>query len=210
MLFRSNNSKSISPSDFKNIIESDEVLILDTRSPEKFSDCHIPNSIFIGIDGSFAPWVGEILKDIKIKILVVVDDNRETEVFTRLSRVGFDNYIGYLSGGMNSWIKNGYETQSIENISPDEFINLMNEIKILDVRNEGEINSSSLDNSIKIPLKTLENNLKKLNQNNKYYVHCAGGYRSMIAASLMKKNGFNNLVNVSKGYSGIKKCLISI
>ncbi len=205
-----NNSKSIPPSDFKNIIESDEVLILDTRSPEKFSDCHIPNSIFIGIDGSFAPWVGEILKDIKIKILVVVDDNRETEVFTRLSRVGFDNYIGYLSGGINSWIKNGYETQSIENISPDEFVNIMNEIKILDVRNEGEINSSSLDNSIKIPLKTLENNLYNLNQNNKYYIHCAGGYRSMIAASLMKKNGFNNLVNVSKGYSGIKKCLINI
>ncbi|MFL2616300.1 MAG: hypothetical protein ACJ0P0_01670 [Flavobacteriaceae bacterium] len=93
------------------------------------------------------------LKDIKIKILVVVDDNRETEVFTRLSRVGFDNYIGYLSGGINSWVKNGYETQSIENIFPDEFVNIMNEIKILDVRNEGEINSSSLDNSIKIPLK---------------------------------------------------------
>ena len=85
-----------------------------------------------------------------------------------------------------------------------------NEIKILDVRNEGEINSSSLDSSIKIPLKTLENNLNKLNQNNKYYIHCAGGYRSMIAASIMKKNGFNNLVNVSKGYSGIKKCLINI
>ena len=205
-----NNSKSIPPSNFKNIIESDEVLILDTRSPEKYSNCHIPNSISIGIDGSFAPWVGEILKNIKIKILIIVDDDRQTEVFTRLSRVGFDNYIGYLSGGMNNWIKNGYETQSIENISPDEFVNIMNDIKILDVRNEGEINSSSLDNSIKIPLKTLENNLNKLNQNNKYYIHCAGGYRSMIAASIMKKNGFNNLVNVSKGYSGIKKCLISI
>ena len=92
-------------------------MILDTRSPEKFSNCHIPNSIFIGIDGSFAPWVGEILKNIKIKILIVVDDGRQTEVFTRLSRVGFDNYIGYLSGGIKSWIKNGYETQTIENIS---------------------------------------------------------------------------------------------
>ena len=146
----------------------------------------------------------------ELQILIVVDDERQNEVFTRLSRVGFDNYIGYLSGGIKSWIENGYETQSVENISPDEFVNIMNEIKILDVRNEGEINSSSLDNSIKIPLKTLENNLNKLNQNNKYYIHCAGGYRSMIAASLMKKKGFNNLVNVSKGYSGIKKCLISI
>ena len=117
----------------------------------------------------------------------------------------------YISSNLSFFpFSSNNETQSIENVSPDEFVNIMNEIKILDVRNEGEINSSSLDNSIKIPLKTLENNLKKLNQNNKYYVHCAGGYRSMIAASLMKKNGFNNLVNVSKGYSGIKKCLINI
>ena len=103
------------------------------------------------------------------------DDEKQTEVFTRLSRGGFDNYIGYLLGGVKGWVENGYETQSIENISPDKFINIMNEIKILDVRNEGEIKSSSLDSSIKIPLKTLENNLNKLNQNNKYYIHCAGG-----------------------------------
>ena len=204
------NFKNLKANYVNEKIKNSDVIVLDTRKSSEYSSEHIPGSIFIGLDGRFAPWVGEILKNINQEIILIVEKGREKEALTRLSRVGFDNCLGFLEYGLESWIENGFETQSIKNISPDKFVNIINDVKVLDVRNESEINSSSLNNSIKIPLKTLEFNLNKLDQNNKYYIHCAGGYRSMIAASIMKKNGFNNLVNVSQGYSAIKKCLINI
>jgi rhodanese-related sulfurtransferase len=183
-------------------------IILDTRSPYDFSIGHIPNSYFVGLNGNFAPWVGEILKDTKTKILLIVDPGKEIEAITRLSRVGFDNCLGYLEGGFKTWLNTNNKCEYIENIDPETFIEIMNDVYILDVRKQSEILNSALEHSIKISLSSLQSNLQKIDRNKKIYVHCAGGYRSMIAASILKRNGFNDIIDINRGYTGIQNCLI--
>ena len=181
-----------------------KLTILDVRSVEDFSSSHIPGSIFIGLDGRFAPWVGEILEDISKKLILVAPEGREKEAIIRLSRVGFDNVIGYLKGGVNSWIKNGGMISKVFNESASKFSTCDNNKDILDVRSKNEYKSESLQNSINIPLINLSESIDKIFFEEKFYVHCKGGYRSMIASSILLANGISNFSNIPGGYDKIK------
>ena len=202
------SNRELKVDEFKILMLKKNTVILDTRSTTDFSNAHIPGSYFIGLSGNFAPWVGEILKDVTINILLVAEKGKEIESITRLSRVGFDNCIGYLKDGINSWVQKGNLVDKINNISPKDFTLLKGDFKTLDVRKKSETKISSLDNSTKIPLSDIHLNLDSLNKKDKIYVHCAGGYRSMIALSILKRNGFNNIVDINKGYKGIQQCLV--
>ena len=184
---------------------NEKVTILDVRSVEDFSSSHIPGSIFIGLDGRFAPWVGEILEDVSKKLILVAPEGREKEAIIRLSRVGFDNVIGYLEGGINSWIKNGGKISKVLNESASKFSTVDNNKYILDVRSKNEHKTESLLNSLNIPLIDLSKSIDRVSFEKTFYVHCKGGYRSMIAASILLANGISNFSNIPGGYDKIKK-----
>ena len=186
-----------------------EVILLDVRNENDFAESHIPGSIFIGLDGRFAPWVGELLEDIKKPIILLAPEGREEEAITRLSRVGFDNIKGYLKGGIKSWIELNKKTNSIENIKAQNFMSLNSkfDINILDVRSQNEYLSGSVDGSLNIPLINLTDNLDKFNCNKRSYIYCKGGYRSMIASSILSLKGINNITNIIGGYDSISLCI---
>ena len=194
--------------DFKKNVNGS--LMLDVRSIEEFAKAHITGSIFIGLDGGFAPWVGELIKDINHPIVIISPAGREEEAITRLSRLGFDNSKGYLKGGINAWIDSGNEVDSVESINKNEFEKLFVEenTKIFDVRNESEFNSEHVVGACNIPLNKLNANLEKINSNGVNYIHCAGGYRSMIASSILKARGIHNFIDIKGGYSAISDSLI--
>ena len=194
---------SLTAKEVNNMIK-EKVTILDVRSVEDFSSSHIPGSIFIGLDGRFAPWVGEILEDVSKKLILIAPEGREKEAIIRLSRVGFDNVIGYLEGGINSWIKNGGSINKVLNESASKFSTIDNNKDILDVRSKNEHRSESLLNSINIPLIDLSKSIDKVSFEKTFYVHCKGGYRSMIAASILLANGISNFSNIPGGYDKIK------
>lgn len=183
-------------------------LVLDTRSPEEFSAGYIPNSINIGLDGTFAVWVGALIP-IQKRLIIVADENRVLEVMTRLARVGYENVVGYVKGGFDSWKAEGLSVEVIENISADEFNRLYNskpnDFEIIDVRKLSEYQDCHLASAKHFPLDSLEKNIKGFNHNSKFMVHCAGGYRSMMAASIMKYNEIDNVINISGGMSKIKE-----
>ena len=191
--------------DFKKNVNVNGSLMLDVRSIEEFAKAHIPGSIFIGLDGGFAPWVGELIKDINHPIVIISPAGREEEAITRLSRLGFDNSKGYLKGGINAWIDSGNEVDSVESINKNEFEKLFFEAntKIFDVRNESEFNSEHVVGACNIPLNKLNANLEKINSKGVNYIHCAGGYRSMIASSILKARGIHNFIDIKGGYSAI-------
>ena len=195
---------SLTANEVNNMLK-EKLIILDVRSVEDFSSSHIPGSIFIGLDGRFAPWVGEILEDVSKKLILVAPEGREKEAIIRLSRVGFDNVIGYLEGGINSWIKSGGIISKVLNESASKFSTLDNNKDILDVRSKNEHKSESLLNSINIPLIDLSKSIDKVSFEKTFYVHCKGGYRSMIAASILLANGISNFLNIPGGYDKIKK-----
>ena len=186
-----------------------EVILLDVRNENDFAESHIPGSIFIGLDGRFAPWVGELLEDIKKPIILLAPEGREEEAITRLSRVGFDNIKGYLKGGIKSWIELNKKTNSIANIKAQDFMSLNSkfDINILDVRSQNEYLSGSVDGSLNIPLINLTDNLDKFNCNKRSYIYCKGGYRSMIASSILSLKGINNITNIIGGYDSISLCI---
>ena len=186
-----------------------EVILLDVRNENDFAESHIPGSIFIGLDGRFAPWVGELLEDIKKPIILLAPKGREEEAITRLSRVGCDNIKGYLKGGIKSWIELKKQTNSIENIKAQDFMSLNSkfDINILDVRSQNEYLSGSVDGSLNIPLINLTDNLDKLNSNKRSYIYCKGGYRSMIASSILNSKGINDITNIIGGYDSISLCI---
>jgi hydroxyacylglutathione hydrolase len=194
---------ALTPGQVENRLK-EKITILDVRSVEDFSSSHIPGSIFIGLDGRFAPWVGEILEDISKKLILVAPEGREKEAIIRLSRVGFDNVIGYLKGGVNSWIKNGGIISKVFNESASKFSTCDNNKDILDVRSENEHKSESLQNSLNIPLINLSKSIEKISFEEKFYVHCKGGYRSMIASSILLAKGISNFSNIPGGYDKIK------
>ena len=194
---------SLTAKEVNNMIK-EEVTILDVRSVQDFSSSHIPGSIFIGLDGRFAPWVGEILEDVSKKLILIAPEGREKEAIIRLSRVGFDNVIGYLEGGINSWIKNGGIINKVLNESASKFSTIDNDKDILDVRSKNEHKSESLLNSINIPLIDLSKSINKVSFEKTFYVHCKGGYRSMIAASILLANGISNFSNIPGGSDKIK------
>ena len=182
-----------------------KVILLDVRDENDFAKSHIPGSIFVGLDGRFAPWVGEILEDIKRPIILLAPIGREEEAIIRLSRVGFDNIKGYLDGGIKSWINTHKQTCSIENIKSEDFVSLNTkfDLDVLDVRSQNEYLGGSVNSSINIPLISLNDNLEKIKTNSKLYVYCKGGYRSMIASSILYKNGIKHITNIIGGYDKI-------
>ncbi len=199
------NLKLLEPNDFENAIKADDALLLDARNQDVFELGFIPGSINIGLDGQYAIWVGTLL-DANKKIFVIADPGREYEAVLRLARVGYENVSGVLMGGIENWKKAGKKIDTITSIEPSELKELLkSNINILDVRNKGEWSTGVLDGAELSCLSDIDNKIESLDKNKKYYVHCAGGYRSMIAASIMKKNGINNVVNIHKGMTGIKK-----
>lgn len=182
-------------------------LVLDVRHQSVFSKGFIPRSIFIGIDGGFAPWVGALIKDVKQPILLVADEDRLQEVLTRLSRVGFDHVIGYLKGGFEAWKAAGKEIDSLENISADELARLYreNETSIVDVRKPGEYEAEHISCAVSAPLDEINAYLAAFDEGKTHYVHCLGGYRSVIAISILKSRGIHNVVDVLGGYKAIQE-----
>lgn len=198
--------RSLSPYEFEAIANNKEALILDVRKPQEFSKAHIPNSIFIGIDGQFAPWVGALITDLKQPIVLITPSGREQETVMRLSRVGYDNCLGYLEGGIEAWKKAGKVISSIPSISADEFAGKINNgITVLDVRKPGEYNNQHIKNVPNLPLDFINDWTDTIDKNKEYYIHCAGGYRSMIAASILKARGYDRLIDVEGGFSAIAK-----
>ncbi len=197
----------LSPKDFEDLANSVDALILDTRDPQAFAQAFIPNSINIGLNGQFAPWVGALVPDLKQNILLLSDEGKEEEAITRLARVGYDNTIGYLNGGIQAWKNAGKELDQITSISADEFESKFNEnpgILALDVRKPGEYQSEHLEFTYARPLDYINDWTGEVDPEKTYYIHCAGGYRSMIAASILKSRGVEKVVDVAGGYGAIK------
>lgn len=197
----------LAPDAFEQAANQTGAVVLDIRHQVEFAKGHVPRSIFIGLDGSFAPWIGALIKDVKQPILLVAPEERLEEAITRLSRVGFDQVIGYLKGGFEAWKAAGKEIDAVESIPAEEFAARMAEgdLAVFDVRNEGEYVSEHLIGSVHTPLTFLNENLDKYGEEGKNYIHCAGGYRSMIASSILKSRGIHNLVDVQGGFGAIKK-----
>lgn len=183
-------------------------LVLDTRHAGDFASGFIPNSVNIGIDGSFAPWVGALVEDIRQPILLVTDPGREEETVTRLARVGYDNTIGYLEGGIRAWRAAGKETDHIASVNADQVAALLRDNpawKILDVRKQSEFLSEHVEGAQHLPLDYLNEHLSELDKSKTYLVHCAGGYRSMIFNSVLRARGYDNLIDVTGGFAAIRK-----
>lgn len=200
------SNKAFSPSEFKELAELTDAIILDVRHEDDYAKAHIPGSIFIGIQGNFAPWVGALIMDVKQPLLLVAPEGREEETITRLSRVGFDKAIGYLQGGINAWIAASFETDALESITPEQFAaDYTNKNIVIDARKPGEFIAEHIPRALNIPLDFINNQLAEVPQNEKFYLHCAGGYRSVIMASILKSRGYHNMINVEKGIAGIRK-----
>jgi hydroxyacylglutathione hydrolase len=195
--------------EFQTVWESMEALVLDTRNKEAFAAEHIPGSIYIGIDDNFAPWVGTLVTDLKQPILFIADEGKEEEVVIRLSRVGYDNTVGYLKGGMAAWKEAGFEVSTIKEITAEEFATLYEmdnkHINLLDARRKSEFDSEHLAGAENFPLDFINNNMSQLDRNKKYYIHCAGGYRSVIMSSILKSRGYDNVVNIRGGYKALSQ-----
>jgi len=204
------NSKiALSPKEFETIANQGDVVILDVRHENDFVKSHIPNSIFIGIQGNFAPWVGSLLRDVNQKLLLVIPEGREEETITRLSRVGFDHVLGYLNGGIDAWVKAGFETDSIHSISPEAFSREFHkESIVVDARKPSEFEAEHVENALNIPLDSINENFQSIPRDKTFFLHCAGGYRSVIMASILKSRGIHHLINIEKGMSGIKQTSI--
>jgi glyoxylase-like metal-dependent hydrolase (beta-lactamase superfamily II)/rhodanese-related sulfurtransferase len=198
---------ALSPAAFETAANETGALILDTRDPLTFAKGFVPNSINIGIDGQFAPWVGAMIPDIKQEILLVTDDGREEEVITRLARVGYDFTIGFLKGGFNAWKDAGKETDQITTVSAEELASIISKkgMNILDVRKKSEYQSEHIIDAENAPLDFINDSMAQLDKNKTYYVHCAGGYRSMIFSSILRARGFDNLIDVKGGFKAIKE-----
>lgn len=201
--------KPLSPVEFRNMALTTHALILDTRSANNFCKSHIPGSIFIGIDGGFAPWVGTLIIDLQQPILFIADEGREEEVVTRLSRVGYDNTLGYLKGGLKAWALEKYETDSIKSITPKEFemqfLETDGNVQIVDVRKKSEYDSEHVINAINIPLDWINNPKSIFKTDQTAYIHCLGGYRSVIASSIWKARGIHDLINIQGGFREISE-----
>ncbi len=198
---------ALSPEAFEVAANETGALILDTRDPQTFAAGFIPNSINIGIDGSFAPWVGAMIPDIKQEILLVTDEGREEEVITRLARVGYDFTIGYLKGGIAAWKAANMELDTITSISPEEMFARFEagEGEIIDVRKNSEYLSEHVVEAENAPLDFINDSMLKINKDKTYFVHCAGGYRSMIFNSTLRARGYDNLIDVNGGFKAIKE-----
>lgn len=198
--------QALSPDAFEAAANDTGALILDTRDPEVFSQGFIPNAINIGIDGNFAPWAGALIPDINQNILIVAEPGREEEVITRLARVGLDHSVGYLAGGFEAWKAAGKQTEAVRSLSAAELAAELKTRKrtVLDVRKNSEYQSEHMVDALNTPLDNINDRMQQVSRDRTHYVHCAGGYRSMIFISILKARGYDNLVNVRGGFKAIK------
>ncbi len=194
---------------FELVANKIDTVILDVRHQDDYSKGHIPQSIFIGIDGDFAPWVGALIPDIKQPILLVTPVGREEESITRLARVGYDNTLGYLKGGFETWKNAGFEYDTVNWVTANGLEELMEEnVPVFDVRKEGEFIAEHVEGAHSTPLDSINDHIAEFPKEEEFYVHCAGGYRSVIAASILKARGYHNIVNILGGFASIKKTAI--
>ena len=201
-----NGTKALSADEFESRMKAG-VLTLDTRSKEAFIAEHVPSAMFVGLDGSFATWVGTLVMDVNTEIIFIAEEGREAEVVTRLARVGYDNAQGYLEGGIEAWKAAGKETESVGSVTAEEFATIINEggdFVALDVRRKSEYDSEHVIGVENFPLDWINRELENLDKSKKYYLHCASGYRSLVAASLFKANGIDNVVDVAGGFGDLK------
>ncbi len=201
----------LDPDQFEAVANETGALILDTRDPAVFAKSFIPNSINIGIDGNFAPWAGALISDIKQAIIIVAEKGREKEVITRLARVGYDNTLAYLEGGYQSWADSGKDKMHINRISAEELEKTFNkDTLIFDVRNTAEFSADHIEGAVNIPLDYINNHLAEFPKDKPIILHCAGGYRSMIAASILASRGWENISDLEGGFSSIKNTSIPV
>ena len=203
---------ALDPDSFEKLANQNRAIILDVRHQDDFAKEHIPQSIFIGLDGGFAPWAGTMIGDITLPILLITPNGREEETVTRLARVGFDNTLGYLKGGLKVWKKDKRVTDSINCIGAEKFFELdkNEELDSFDLRKQDEYASEHIPYSQNIPLDVINQNMNLLPKVSPFYIHCAGGYRSMIAASILKSRGIHNFIDVKGGLGAIKKTGIAL
>lgn len=202
-------AKALSVNDFEFLANETATVIIDVRHQFSFVKGFIPQSIFIGLGGTFAPWVGALVKDIHQPILLVVPDHMEKETITRLSRVGFDNVLGYLNGGFEAWEASGKEIDTLPSVSAYVLEQKIDKDAIVfDVRRPGEYEAEHIENVQSTPLDFLNDHISEFPANKDFYVHCAGGYRSVIAASILKARGYHKVIDVAGGYGAIKKTTI--
>jgi rhodanese-related sulfurtransferase len=196
--------------EFELVANETGALVLDTRTAGEFKKGFIPNSINIGIDGSFAPWVGALIPGVAQPLLIVADKDREEEVVTRLARVGYDNTLGFLKGGFKSWLQSGKEIDFIESVSAKELASryTTQTLKVIDIRKPSEFAAEHMDGAINMPLDYINDYLAEIPKEGEVYVHCAGGYRSMIAVSILKARGWNNLIDVEGGFKAMAETSI--
>ena len=202
----------LDPESFEILANEAGALILDVRHQDEFVKGHVPQSIFIGLDGGFAPWVGALIGDVNQPLMIITPEGREEETITRLSRVGFDQTLGYLKGGIEAWKSSGKEYDMISGVNAKDLEKLVKQEKVpvFDVRKENEYLSGHISSAENTPLNFLNDYLDRFPKNNPFFIHCAGGYRSVIAASILKKRGIHNLIDVQGGFKKIKETEIEL
>ncbi len=202
-----NGMKALSPAEFEAAAEETGALILDTRSSDEFWKGFVPQSINIGLNGDFAPWVGALIVDVKQPLLLVTEAGREEETVTRLSRVGFDHILGHLQGGFESWKNSNHEIDTIHRINADEFATTFKqgESIVIDVRKEGEYAAEHIEDAYSKPLSYINDWVRDINPQEHFFIHCAGGYRSMMAASILQARGYRNFTEIAGGFNAIAK-----
>jgi hydroxyacylglutathione hydrolase len=202
--------RPLSPAEFEVAAEESDALVLDTRSADDFAKGFIPNSINIGLKGSFAQWVGEMIPDVKQPILLVTDEGGEEEAITRLSRVGYDHTLGFLKGGFAAWENAGKPVEQIERIDAANFVERLShgEVKVIDVRKKSEFDSEHVVGAINIPLNQINDHLAEFPKNEPFILYCGSGYRTMIAGSILQQRGWNNFVDVVGGFAEIAKTTV--
>ncbi len=205
-----NGTKPLSAREFKVLSEEKDVMVIDTRSKRSFAKEFIPGSWYFGLDGDFAPWIGALINDLNQKIIFIAPRGREEEVVTRLARVGYDNSIGFLKGGIRSWKAAGFKTVNIGSISAKEYAEKKGKKNLVDVRKESEFQSEHVIGAENVPLETLPNNIAKFSPTKSYTLHCASGYRSLIAASILYDNGIKKLTDIRGGFKALKRTDVKV
>lgn len=205
-----NGMRALTPDEFEAAAENTEALILDTRDNTVFYKGYIPQSINIGLNGDFAPWVGALIVDVKQPILLVTDLEREEESVTRLSRVGFDNVLGHLKGGFAAWLEAGKQADVVDRISAEQFAKevKIGEDKVIDIRKDSEYAAEHVNEAYNRPLAFINDWVKDINPDEHFYIHCAGGYRSMIAASILQARGYRNFTEIEGGFKAIASTVV--
>ncbi len=200
-------TRGLTPAEFEAVANESGAIVLDTRDPVQFAKGFIPKAINIGLDGSFAPWVGALIPGVSQPILVVADEAREAEVVTRLARVGYDNTLGYLKGGFKAWLQADRQIDSIDTVSAQEFAKRYKNSRpqVFDVRKDDEFRAGHVESAVNTPLDFINEHLSEIPKEGEVYLHCAGGYRSMVAASILKARGWENVINIDGGYGALSK-----